>query len=78
LKEQLACSLSKKGSITNTALVDMLIKKLISRVHYVQPTESKEFNVNDMVEAFNKKDVRSTKFINLVRQLRDDELDDEE
>jgi hypothetical protein len=80
LKEQIACSLSKKGSIANIALVDMhsLIEKLISRVHFVQPTESKELNVNDMVEALSEKDVRGTKFINLARQLRDNELDDEE
>ncbi len=80
LKEQIACSPSKKGFIANTALVDMhsLIEKLISRVHFVQPTESEEPNVNNMVEALSEKDIRSTKFINLARQLRDDELDDEE
>jgi hypothetical protein len=44
----------------------------------VQPTEFKKFNVNDMVEALNKKDIRSTKFINLARQLKDNELDNEE
>jgi hypothetical protein len=55
-----------------------LIEKLISRVYFVQPTESKELNVNDIVEAFSEKDVCGTKFINLARQLRDDELDNEE
>jgi hypothetical protein len=54
----------------------LLIEKLISRVHYVQPTEFKELNVNNMVEAFSKKDVYITKFINLVCQLKNDELDD--
>jgi hypothetical protein len=80
LKEQIARSPSKKGFIANTALVDMhlLIEKLISRVHFVQPIESKEPNVNDMVEALSKKDVHGTKFINLARQLRDDELDNKE
>ncbi len=80
MKEQIARSPSKKGSIANTALVDMhsLIEKLISKVHFVQPTKSEEPNVNDMVEALSEKDVRGTKFINLARQLRDDELDDEE
>jgi hypothetical protein len=80
LKEQIAHSPSKKGSIANIALVDMhsLIEKLISRVHFVQPTESEKLNINDMVEAFSEKDVRGTKFINLARQLRDDKLDNEE
>jgi hypothetical protein len=80
LKEQIACSPSKKGSIANTALVDMhlLIEKLINRVHFVQPTEFEEPNVNDIVEALSEKDVCGTKFINLARQLRDNELDDEE
>jgi deoxycytidylate deaminase len=55
----------------------LLIEKLINRVYYVQPTESEEPNINDMVEAFNKKDICSTKFINLAHQLRDNELDDE-
>jgi hypothetical protein len=55
----------------------LLIKRLISRVYYVQPTESKELNVNNMVEALSKKDICSTKFINLTRQLRDNKLDDE-
>ncbi len=56
LKEQIACSPSKKGSIANIALVDMhlLIEKLISRVYFVQPTESEEPNVNNMVEALSK------------------------
>ncbi len=80
LLEQVACSPSKKGFIANIALVDMhsLIEKLISRVYYVQPTEFEKPNVNNIVEAFNKKDVCDTKFINLACQLRDDKLDDEE
>ncbi len=79
MKEQITRLPSKKGFIANTALVDMhsLIEKLI-RVHFVQPTEFEEPNVNDMVEALSEKDVRGTKFINLARQLRDDELDNEE
>ncbi len=77
LKEQIACLPNKKGFIANIALVDMhsLIEKLISRVHYMQPTKFKELNVNDMIEAFNKKDIYSTKFINLACQFRDNELD---
>jgi hypothetical protein len=76
--EQVARLPSKKGFIANIALVDMhsLIEKLISRVYYVQPIKFKELNVNDMVEALNKKDIRGTKFINLACQLRDDKLND--
>ncbi len=69
MKEQIACSPSKKGFIANIALIDMhsLIEKLISRVHYIQPTEFEKLNVNDMVEAFSEKDVHGTKFVNLAR-----------
>jgi hypothetical protein len=78
LKEQVACLPSKKGFIANIALVDMhlLIKKLISRVHYVQPIESKKLNINDIIKAFNKKDICNTKFINFACQLKDDKLND--
>jgi hypothetical protein len=77
--KQLQSLPSKKGFIVNIALVNMhsFIEKLISKVYYVQPTESEKLNINDMVEALSKKDVRSTKFINLARQLKDNELDDE-
>jgi hypothetical protein len=43
----------------------------------VQSTKFKKFNINDMVKAFNKKDICSIKFINLARQLRDNKLNDE-
>ncbi len=67
LKEQITCSPSKKGFITNIALVDihLLIEKLINKVHYMQPIKSEELNVNDIVE-------------DLAHQLRDNELDNEE
>jgi hypothetical protein len=53
----------------------LLIKKLINKVYYIQPTKSEKLNINDIVEAFNQKDVYNIKFINLAYQLKNNELD---